>query len=75
MISASREAAFYKEDEKMALQINYYQDRWNEKKVWEVAKLVGGYYLRQYVSGQQVGRGMKTSKKFIMSIGVLNLKK
>ena len=70
MISASREAAFYKEDEKTALQRNYYQDRWNEKKVWEVAKLVGGYYLRQYVSGQQVGRGMKTSKKFIMSIGV-----
>ena len=42
----------------------------NEKKVWEVVKLVGGYYLRQYISGQQVGRGMKTSKKFIKSIGV-----
>lgn len=40
------------------------------KKVWEVVKLVGGYYLRQYISGQQVGRGMKTSKKFIKSIGV-----
>lgn len=70
MISASREAAFYREDKKMALQRNYYRDRWNEKKVWEVVKLVGGYYFRQYVSGQQVGRGMKTSKKFIMSIGV-----
>lgn len=54
----------------MALQRNYYRDRWNEKKVWEVVKLVGGYYLRQYISGQQVGRGMKTSKKFIKSIGV-----
>ena len=42
----------------MALQRNYYRDRWNEKKVWEVVKLVGGYYLRQYVSGQQVGRGI-----------------
>lgn len=55
MISASREVAFYREDEKMALQRNYYRDRWNEKKVWEVVKLVGGYYLRQYISGQQVG--------------------
>ena len=70
MISASKEVAFYREDEKMALQRNYYRDRWNEKKVWEVVKLVGGYYLRQYISGQQVGRGMKTSKKFIKSIGV-----
>lgn len=50
----------------MALQRTYYRDRWNEKKVWEVVKLVGGYYI----SGQQVGRGMKTSKKFIKSIGV-----
>lgn len=70
MILASRGAAFYREDEKMALQRNYYRDRWNEKKVWEVAKLVGGYYLRQYISGQLVGRGMKTSMKFIKSIGV-----
>lgn len=50
----------------MALQRTYYRDRWNEKKVWEVVKLVGGYYI----SGQQVGSGIKTSKKFIKSIGV-----
>lgn len=43
----------------MAVRRTYYRDRWNEKKVWEVVKLVGGYYLRQYISGQQVGRGMK----------------
>lgn len=42
----------------MALQRTYYRDRWNEKKVWEVVKLVGGYYLRQYISGQQVGSGI-----------------
>lgn len=54
----------------MAVRRTYYRDRWNEKKVWEVVKLVGGYYLRQYISGQQVRRGMKTSKKFIKSIGV-----
>ena len=45
----------------MAVRRTYYRDRWNEKKVWEVVKLVGGYYLRQYISGQ---------KKFIKSIGV-----
>lgn len=41
-----------------------------DTKIRVVVKLVGGYYLRQYISGQQVGRGMKTSKKFIKSIGV-----
>ena len=33
-------------------------------------EVYGEEYLRQYISGQQVGRGMKTSKKFIKSIGV-----
>lgn len=59
----------------MTLQRTYYRDRWNEKKVWEVAKMVGGYYLRQYISGRQVGSGVKTSKKFIRSIGVLEFEK
>ncbi len=56
----------------MAAQRKFYQDRWNPNKVWEVVKLVGGYYLRQYVSGNQVGRGVKTSKRFIQSIGVFD---
>jgi len=50
---------------------NFYQDRWNEKKVWEVATLVGGLYLRQYIDGIQQGRGVRTTKKFIRSIGIL----
>ena len=50
---------------------NFYQDRWNEKKVWEVATLVGGLYLRQYIDGVQYGRGARTTKKFIRSIGIL----
>ena len=56
----------------MELQRTFYQDRWNEKKIWEVVKLVGGYYLRQYVNGQQFGRGIKTTKKFIQSIGIFD---
>lgn len=30
----------------------WYRDRYNSKKTWEVVKMVGGYYLRQYVDGQ-----------------------
>ncbi len=55
----------------MAVQRTFYQDRWNKNKVWEVAQLVGGYYLRQYVCGQQWGRGLRTTKKFIKSLGIL----
>lgn len=29
----------------------WYRDRYNSKKTWEVVKMVGGYYLRQYVDG------------------------
>lgn len=55
----------------MAAQRTFYQDRWNKNKVWEVAQLVGGYYLRQYVCGQQWGSGLRTTKKFIKSLGIL----
>lgn len=55
----------------MAVQRTFYQDRWNKNKVWEVVQLVGGYYLRQYVCGQQWGRGLRTTKKFIKSLGIL----
>ncbi len=54
----------------MAKQRTWYQDRYNDKKIWEVVKLVGGYYLRQYIDGKQFGKGMKTSKRFIESIGI-----
>lgn len=50
----------------------YYRDKYNRNKVWEVAKLNGGYYLRQYVCGRQIGRGLRTTKKFIRSIGILD---
>ena len=56
----------------MELQRTFYQDRWNENKIWEVVKLVGGYYLRQYINGKQFGRGIKTTKKFIQSIGIFD---
>ena len=48
----------------------YYRDRYNTKKIWEVTKLSGGYYLRQYISGRQTGKGLRTTKKFISDIGI-----
>lgn len=53
----------------------FYRDRYNQNKVWEVVRLVGGYYLRQYVKGQQFGSGLRTSKKFIESIGIFGFEK
>lgn len=50
----------------------FYKDRWNENKVWEVAEMIGGYYLRQYVCGKKQGKGIKTTKKFIKSIGIFD---
>lgn len=40
------------------VQRTFYQDKWNEKKVWEAVKLSGGFYLRQYIDGKQYGRGI-----------------
>ncbi len=56
----------------MALQRTYYRDRYNRDKIWEVVKLYGGYYLRQYICGRQTGRGLRTTKKYIRSLGILD---
>lgn len=50
----------------------YYRDKYNMNKVWEVVKLNGGYYLRQYVCGRQIGRGLRTTKKFIQNLGIFD---
>lgn len=57
---------------RMGIKRTFYKDRWNENKVWEVAEMIGGYYLRQYVCGKQQGSGIKTTKKFIRSIGIFD---
>lgn len=48
----------------------FFKDRYNSSKVWEVVKLSGGYYLRQYICGRQQGKGLRTTKKFIQDIGI-----
>ena len=54
---------------------NYYKDRYNPSKVWEVTKLKGGYYLKQYIKGKQMGRGVKTSKSYLNQVGILEFDK
>ena len=53
----------------------WYRDRYNSKKTWEVVKMVGGYYLRQYVDGQEVNNGLRTTKAFIASIGIFEFER
>ena len=43
------------------------QDKYNPIKVWEVTKLSGGFYLKQFVGDRQTGSGRFT-KKWIMSM-------
>ena len=54
----------------MAVRRTFYRDKYNDNKVWEVVKLNGGYYLRQYVCGRQYGRGLRTTKRFIQGLGI-----
>lgn len=50
-----------------------YQDPYNSKKTWEVTKLSGGYYLRQFINGKQFGRGSRTTKKNLKEIGIFEM--
>ena len=37
--------------------------------------MIGAYYLRQYIDGRQVNIGVRTTKKFIKSLGILDFEK
>ncbi|SKA08781.1 hypothetical protein SAMN02745174_02512 [Cetobacterium ceti] len=41
------------------------QDKYNPIKTWEITKLKGGYYLKQFISGKQFGSGIRTTKKWL----------
>ena len=51
------------------------RDRYNSKKTCEDEKMLGAYYLRQYVDGQQVNTGLRTTKAFIASIGIFEFER
>lgn len=59
----------------LSVRREFYRDRYNPDKIWEVAYLIGGYYLRQYIGGQQFGTGLRTTKKFIASIGIFDFER
>lgn len=59
----------------MTLKREFYRDTWNENKVWEVVYMRGGMYLRQYISGRQWNKGMRTTKAFIKSIGIFDMQR
>ncbi|MFR6123147.1 hypothetical protein [Faecalibacillus intestinalis] len=50
-----------------------YQDPYNSTKTWEVTKLSGGYYLKQFINGKQFGRGSRTTKKWLEQIGIFEM--
>ena len=52
----------------------WYRDRYNSKKTWEVVKMVGGYYLRQYINGQQVTPDSGQQRLLLQALVFLNLK-
>lgn len=53
----------------------FYQDPFNLRKKWEIVKLKGGYYLRQYICGKQFGRGVRVSKRRLNDLGILKYEK
>lgn len=50
----------------------FIQDKYNTNKTWEVVKLSGGWYLRQYIKGKQFFKGARVTKKFLIDIGLIN---
>lgn len=55
----------------MIKRVNY-QDKFNKCKVWQVTKLKGGLYLKQFINGVQFGRGQRVNKKILKEIGILD---
>ena len=51
-----------------------YQDKYNPKKTWEVTSISHGFYLKQFICGKQFGRGLRTTREYIQSIGILDMK-
>ena len=51
-----------------------YQDKYNNQKTWEVTTMSHSFYLKQFICNKQFGKGLKTTKKYLKSIGILNMK-
>lgn len=57
----------------------FFVDRYNDKKIWEVAYLKGVYLIRQYIKKNDnthhlQGKGSRRSKKELKELGILDFK-
>ena len=50
------------------------QDKYNSDKTWEINHISHGFYLKQYIKGKQFGKGVRTTKKWLKEIGLLDMK-
>ena len=50
-----------------------YQDKYNPNKTWEVTSMSHGFYLKQFICDKQFGRGLRTTKEYLKSIGILDM--
>lgn len=51
-----------------------YQDPYNENKTWQVIKMKGVYYLKQFICGRQYSRGARCTKAWLAHIGIFEMK-
>ncbi|QQV88854.1 hypothetical protein Liucustia_154 [Acinetobacter phage Liucustia] len=51
-----------------------YQDKYNPRKTWQVNRMKGAKYLKQFIDGVQYGKGIRCNMKFIKQIGIDNFK-
>lgn len=46
----------------------FYSDKYNSQKSWEIVALRGGFYVRQYINDRQFGRGVRMTKRQISEL-------
>lgn len=54
---------------------NFYIDRYNKRKTWQVNHMKGAKYLKQFIDGVQCGTGVRCTDSFIKSIGIYDFQK
>lgn len=65
-----------KRKSKEGIKRRFFRDKYNDKKIWEVAYLKGTYLIRQYLENNDsayhlLGRGSRRNKKELIELGLL----
>lgn len=63
----------YNFERRVLMKRELYQDKYNSDKVWQVNYLEGGYYLKQFIKGEQFGKGLRTTKKYLNELGIFEM--